>query len=222
VPSRALEALDSSGVAYQVIRHGPVRSLAEAANARGVEPADVVKTMVVRRGEGDYLFVLVPGDRTISWPKLRALLGVSRLSMPDAALAREVTGYERGTITPLGSTTAWPVVTDERVLGRQITLGAGEHGVAVAVRAEEVLAALGATVADVTEPEDTYGRSGRRDGEAELSGRHDVIGLPPGAEGRGLDPALARRRAEPPDAVAGGIDVDAITARRDAHTESAR
>jgi len=154
VPNSALAALDSSGIAYRVIRHGPVRSLAEAAKARGVEPADVVKTMVVRRGEGDYFFVLVPGDRAISWPKLRALLGVSRLSMPDATVAREVTGYERGTITPLGATTAWPVITDERVLGREITLGAGEPGVAVAVHAEDVLTALSATVADVTEPED--------------------------------------------------------------------
>jgi Cys-tRNA(Pro)/Cys-tRNA(Cys) deacylase len=154
VPNSAFEALDSSGVAYRVIRHGPVSSLAEAAKARGVEPADVVKTMVVRRGEGDYVFVLVPGDRTISWPKLRALLGISRLSMPDATVAREVTGYERGTITPLGATTAWPVISDERVLGREITLGAGAQGVAVAVQAEDVLAALGATVADVTEAED--------------------------------------------------------------------
>jgi Cys-tRNA(Pro)/Cys-tRNA(Cys) deacylase len=163
VPSSALDTLDSSGIAYRVIRHGPVRSLAEAAKARGVEPADVVKTMVVRRGEGSYIFVLVPGDRAISWPKLRALLGVSRLSMPDATVARDVTGYERGTITPLGSTTPWPVITDERVLGREITLGAGEHGVAVAVRAEDVLAMLSATVADVTEPEDTLRDPGRRD-----------------------------------------------------------
>jgi Cys-tRNA(Pro)/Cys-tRNA(Cys) deacylase len=154
VPSSALDALDSSGIAYRVIRHGPVGSLAEAAAARGVEPADVVKTMVVRRGEGDYVFVLVPGDRTISWPKLRAVLGVSRLSMPDATVAREATGYERGTITPLGSTTAWPVIADEHVLGREITLGAGEHGGAVAVRADDVLTMLNATVADVTEPED--------------------------------------------------------------------
>jgi Cys-tRNA(Pro)/Cys-tRNA(Cys) deacylase len=151
VPNSALAALNSSGIAYRVIRHGPVRSLAEAAKARGVDPADVVKTMVVRRGDGDYVFVLVPGDRAISWPKLRALLGVSRLSMPDATVAREVTGYERGTITPLGSTTPWPVIADERVLGREITLGAGEHDVAVAVRAEDVLAVLSATVADVTE-----------------------------------------------------------------------
>ena len=154
MPSAALDALESSGIAYRVIRHGPVRSLAEAAKARGVEPADVVKTMVVRRGKGDYVFVLVPGDRAISWPRLRALLGVNRLSMPDATVARQVTGYEHGTITPLGSTTAWPVIADERVLGRDITLGAGEHGVAVAVRAEDVLAVLSATVADVTQAGD--------------------------------------------------------------------
>ncbi len=160
MPSPALDTLDSFGIAYRIIRHGPVSSLAEAATARGVEPADVVKTMVVRRGKGDYVLVLVPGDRAISWPKLRAVLGVSRLSMPDATIAKEVTGYERGTITPLGSTTAWPVIADERVLGREITLGAGEHGVAVAVRAQDVLNALNAAVADVTEPEETQPRPG--------------------------------------------------------------
>ena len=136
-----------------MIRHGPVRSLAEAARARGVAPADVVKTLVVRRGADDFLFVLVPGDRVISWPKLRELLGVSRLSMPDAEVARQATGYERGTITPLGSVRAWPVIADERVLGREITLGAGEHGLALAVDADQIVAALNAAVADVSDPE---------------------------------------------------------------------
>lgn len=148
---RALAALDASGLTYRLIRHGPVGSLAEAAQARGVEPAAVVKTLVVRRGEDDLLFVLVPGDRTISWPRLRDLLGVTRMSMPDAASALDATGYERGTITPFGSTTDWPVIADERLRGNEITLGAGAHGVAVAVDADAVLTALDATVADVTD-----------------------------------------------------------------------
>jgi Cys-tRNA(Pro)/Cys-tRNA(Cys) deacylase len=107
----------------------------------------------VRRGADDFLFVLVPGDRTISWPKLRALLGVSRLSMRDATVAREVTGYERGTITPLGSAVAWPVIADERLSGRQISLGAGEHGVAIAADADDLVSMLGATTADIIDPE---------------------------------------------------------------------
>src|SRR3954466_7196675 len=133
----ALDAVRAAGIPHRVVRHGPVRSLAEAAEARGVEPRDVVKTLVVRRGDDDYLFVLVPGDRVISWPKLRALLGVSRLSMPDAATAKDVTGYERGTITPFGSARPWPVVADERMRGRRVSLGAGEHGVALEVAADE-------------------------------------------------------------------------------------
>jgi Cys-tRNA(Pro)/Cys-tRNA(Cys) deacylase len=150
---RALAAVRAAGLGHRVIRHGPVRSLAEAAHARGVEPAAVVKTLVVRRADDDFLFVLVPGDRTIAWPKLRAVLGVSRLSMPDAETALAATGYERGTITPFGSTTAWPVVADERLLGHEVTLGGGAHGVAVAVAADAAVAALSATVADITDPE---------------------------------------------------------------------
>ena len=149
----ALEAAEAAGLSHRVIRHGPVRNLAEAARARGVAPADVVKTLVVRRGADDFLFVLVPGDRAISWPKLRRLLGVSRLSMPDAEVARQATGYERGTITPFGSARPWPVIADERVRGREITLGAGEHGLALAADAGAILRALGASVADISDPE---------------------------------------------------------------------
>lgn len=147
----AIGAAEALGLAHRVTRHGPVRSLEEAAAARGIAPAAVVKTIVVRLADDDFRFVLVPGDRQIAWPKLRALLGVSRLSMPDAETARQVTGYVRGTITPLGSTTAWPVVADERLTGT-ISLGGGARGVALSLDADALVAALDATVADVTEP----------------------------------------------------------------------
>jgi Cys-tRNA(Pro)/Cys-tRNA(Cys) deacylase len=151
---RALAALADAGIDHRIVRHGRVASLAEAAEARGVAPEQVVKTLVVRRGEDDYLFVLVPGGRQIAWPRLRALLGVSRLSMPDAATALEVTGYERGTITPFGSLHPWPVVADERLEGT-ISIGAGGHGVTALADAADVLRVLSATVADVTAPEST-------------------------------------------------------------------
>ena len=89
---RARAAIEASGLAHRTTEHGPVASLQEAAQARGLTPDRVLKSIVVRRGEADHLFVLVPGGRTISWPKLRALLGVNRLSMPsaDAATPRPV------------------------------------------------------------------------------------------------------------------------------------
>lgn len=149
---RAAQALADAGIPHTLVRHGRVGSLAEAAAARGVEPAGIVKTLVVRRGDDDFLFVLVPGDRAISWPKLRALLGISRMSMPDAATARDVTGYERGTITPFGSLRAWPVVADARVAGRTVSIGGGGHGVGATLDGDDLVRVLGATVADVTDP----------------------------------------------------------------------
>lgn len=151
VATPAIADVTARDLDHIVVRHGPVRSLEEAAEARGVSPADIVKTLVVRRGDEDYLFVLVPGDRVISWPKLRALLGVSRLSMPDADVALEVTGYERGTITPFGATRRWPVIADASLAHTVVSIGGGGHGVSLTMSADDVITALAAEVADVTE-----------------------------------------------------------------------
>lgn len=113
-----------------------------------MRPDQVVKTLVVRRGEDDYVLVLVPGDRSLSWPKLRALLGVNRMALPDADEALAATGYARGTITPLGLDL--PVVADERIVGGEITLGTGQRNTVVALSADAVVDAYAAIVADVT------------------------------------------------------------------------
>ena len=157
--SPALAALKKSGIAYTVTEHGPVSSLEEAAAARGVEPSQILKTLVVRKAEDDYVLVLVPGDRQISWPKLRELLGVNRLSLPDKEVAKAATGYERGTITPFGALRSpsgepWPVVADALVTSRPgpVSIGAGAHGVAATIDPADLVTTLKATVADVTEP----------------------------------------------------------------------
>ena len=147
---RGVAAAEALGLSFVVTRHGPVGSLAEAAAARGIRPGQIVKTIVVRVREDDHRFVLVPGDREIAWPKLRALLEVNRISMPSAQAAYDVTGYERGTITPLGARSALPVIADASIAGT-VSIGGGAPGVALSVDAGQLLVALGATVADVTD-----------------------------------------------------------------------
>ncbi len=137
------------GIPVEFIERPAAGSLEEAAGLLGIEPAQIVKSLVVKRSDGTFLFALIPGDRQISWPKLRAAVGVNKLQLPDAGQALAATGYERGTITPLGSTTAWPVFADERISGR-IAMGAGEHGLSAFVDAERLVAGFAATVADIS------------------------------------------------------------------------
>ncbi len=135
------------------IRERPVaNSLAEAAAILGIAPAGIVKTLVVKRSDDTYLFALVPGDRAISWPKLRAVVGVNKLQLPDPERALAATGYERGTIVPIGSTTDWPIYADEQIVGQRIAMGAGAHGYSLFVEADDLIAAYGATVADISQP----------------------------------------------------------------------
>jgi Cys-tRNA(Pro) deacylase len=149
----AIRALAGTGLRYEVVRTVPASSAEESAALQGIEVGHLLRTIVVRRGAEDFVFVLVPGGRQIDWPKLRARLGVKRLSLPDADQAREATGYERGAITPFGALRPWPVVADAVIpdLGR-VAIGGGARGVNLHVNAAELLATLDADVADVTAP----------------------------------------------------------------------
>jgi Cys-tRNA(Pro) deacylase len=147
---RVLADATERGIDVEFRERPNARSLEEAAELMNLPTSRVIKTLVVKRHDGDFLFALVPGDRQISWAKLRALVGVNKLQLPDASVALAATGYERGTIVPLGSTTAWPVYADSRVSGR-IALGAGEHGLSALVDASQLIAGLHATVADITD-----------------------------------------------------------------------
>jgi Cys-tRNA(Pro)/Cys-tRNA(Cys) deacylase len=140
------------GIEVEFVERTAARSLAEAADILGITPADIVKSLVVKRHDGTFLFAEVPGDRQISWAKLRAVVGVNKLQLPEASVALDATGYERGTITPLGSTTAWPVYVDSRIVGRRVSMGAGEHGLSMFVEADQLIAGLQATVADISDP----------------------------------------------------------------------
>jgi Cys-tRNA(Pro) deacylase len=139
-----------SSIEHTVVRHGKVGSLEEAAELRGVPASAVIKTMVVRRGDGDYVFVLVPGDRVIDWSKLRSHIGVRRLSMPDADEALDVTGYVRGTITPFGSSHPWPVIADTLVSSGAVSIGGGARGVSFTLDGADLCLALNADISDVT------------------------------------------------------------------------
>lgn len=150
---RVRQAAAARGLEIEIRERPNARSLFEAAELLGIEPSGIVKTLVVKRADDTYLFALVPGGRSISWPKLRAVVGVNKLRLPEAELALAATGYERGTIVPIGSTTDWPVYADETIVGRRIAMGAGAHGYSLFVEADDLIAAYGAIVADISVPE---------------------------------------------------------------------
>ena len=149
----AIRVVAASGVPFRVVQTERAGSAEESAELQGIELGQLIRSIVVRRGAGDYVFVLVPGGRQIAWARLRAHLGVSRLSLPDQDEARDATGYERGTITPFASSTAWPVVADATLVDRAVVaIGAGAHGVNLHLDPADLVRLVRADLADVTNP----------------------------------------------------------------------
>jgi Cys-tRNA(Pro)/Cys-tRNA(Cys) deacylase len=148
---RMLAAAADRGLAVEVRPRPPATSLAEAAVVLGITPADIAKTLVLRRSGDLYLYAVIPGDTQIAWPRLRTLVGVNKMTLPDAAEALAATGYERGTITPVGAHGDWPLYVDQRLVGHRVAMGSGAHGYSAFLDADDLVATYHAIVADIGE-----------------------------------------------------------------------
>ena len=128
---------------HRVVRTRAANSAEESAELQGIALDQLLRTIVVRRGDDDYLFVLVPGGRRFDWPKLRAHLGVSRLSLPDADEARTspATNAARSPRSARGR--AWPVIVDASALEpTAVAIGGGMRGVNVHLSPTELVEEL--------------------------------------------------------------------------------
>lgn len=151
IETPAIAAIAGTDLVVTVVRTPRAGSATESAALQGIPLGALLRTIVVRRGDEDYLFVLVPADRRFDWPKLRTHLGVRRLTLPDAEEARRATGYERYTITPIGATQAWPVIVDASAMDHElVSVGGGGFGVNLHLAPAELVRHLGADVVDVS------------------------------------------------------------------------
>jgi len=138
-------ALDELQIPYHLFVHaGPVHSLEQAARERQQLPDQVIRSIVFRVSQDDFLMVLIAGDRQIAWPALRRYLGQSRLTLATEDEVRSVTGYERGAVAPFGLPQPLRILVDESVFTHEeVSLGSGVRGTAVIMTSFDLRCALG-------------------------------------------------------------------------------
>jgi len=137
-------ALEAKGIPYRVFRHpGPVTSLEQAARERGQRPDQVVRSILFRLAQDEFVMVLVSGPDQVSWSALRRYLGRSRLSMASQEEVLAATGYSLGAVSPFGLPAPMRILVDESILDEEeISIGSGERGVTVIVSSKDFFAAL--------------------------------------------------------------------------------
>jgi Cys-tRNA(Pro)/Cys-tRNA(Cys) deacylase len=138
-------ALDELNIPHRVFTHpGPVNSLEQAARERGQRPEQVIRSILFRIGEDEYLMALVAGPAQISWKALRAYLGQSRMTMASEDEVLAVSGYPIGAVSPFGTLRKLRVLVDPRVfLEEEISIGSGIRGTTVILKSVDLKRALG-------------------------------------------------------------------------------
>ncbi len=133
-------ALEKLGIPHQVFRHvNPVTSLEQAARERGQRPEQVVRSILFRIAEDEFVMVLAAGPAQISWKLLRKLLGKSRISMATEDEVLAVTGYRIGTVGPFGISRQLKVLIEAGVLSEEeISIGSGMRNTAVVLRSADL------------------------------------------------------------------------------------
>jgi Cys-tRNA(Pro)/Cys-tRNA(Cys) deacylase len=103
----------------------------EAANALGVEPGRLFKTLIASI-DGRLVCAVVPVSGRLDLKALAAAAGGKRGVLADAAAAQRATGYVLGGISPLGQKTRLPVVVDASALAfSSVFVSAGKRGLQV-------------------------------------------------------------------------------------------
>jgi Ala-tRNA(Pro) deacylase len=146
--------LEAEGVDYELLPHSHTESAFAEAQALGVDPTDVAKTLVVETPDG-YARAVVPASARLDLRKLSDFLGTGKKQVhlaTEEALARDYPEFDLGAVPPVGGRRRDPVVIDSRLAEREsVVLEAGSHDESIRVACTDLFRLTGAKVADISQ-----------------------------------------------------------------------
>jgi Ala-tRNA(Pro) deacylase len=146
-----IEELTREQLGYELIEHDRTETAAEEAEAVGIPPAEVAKTIVLVTDAGFVRAVLSAGDR-LDIHKARDLLGTGKTARlaTESELADAYPMFELGAVPPFGGPAGDRVLVDRALAEREsVVLEAGSHEQSVRVKTSDQIALAKAEIADI-------------------------------------------------------------------------
>ena len=142
--SPVIQALDELDIRYRVFVHaGPVNSLEQAAQERGQQPEQIIRSLLFRLSREDFIMALMAGPQQVDWKTLRRTLGEKRLTTASEEEVLRVTGYPRGAVSPFGLPQPLRILADPAIfVPQEISIGSGVRGTTVILSSADLCRAL--------------------------------------------------------------------------------
>lgn len=152
--TNAMRILESLGIEYEVLSYEWDEEHLDAVHASqtaGLLPQQVFKTIVMQDNTKDVYVFCLPADFSVSLKKARVLTGSKELDLIKLNQLQDLTGYIRGGCSPLGMKKHYPTFIEELAqLEEYVFVSAGQRGLQLKIRPEDLIRAANATFADFT------------------------------------------------------------------------
>ncbi|CZF78788.1 aminoacyl-tRNA deacylase [Grimontia marina] len=152
-----LSILRDAGISHRLLPHASeATTILDAAKQRGVEPDQLVKSMLLRDMGGQMALACVPGTASVDPKKVRDLLGCRRMTMVDSKHVQSITGYSPGMVTPISVFGMLPIFFDPSLADfEHINISSGSPMAGVELRFQDLVDFCGPTIADISRDTET-------------------------------------------------------------------
>jgi len=152
--TNAMRILESLGIEYEVLSYEWDEEHLDAVHASqtaGLLPQQVFKTIVMQDTDKAVFVFCLPADFSVNLKKARVLTGSKELDLIKLNQLQDLTGYIRGGCSPLGMKKHYPTFIEELAqLEEYVFVSAGQRGLQLKIRPEDLIRAANATFADFT------------------------------------------------------------------------
>jgi Ala-tRNA(Pro) deacylase len=131
VPHRIQDLLTRRNVPFDLTRHRPVYTSAEAAEVRGESLHSGAKALVVK-ADDHFVMLVLPGDHSLDSKLARKVLGAKSIRFASREEVVAITGLEPGSIPPFGTLFGLKTFCDTALREcEKINFNAGSHSESV-------------------------------------------------------------------------------------------
>ncbi|MEA4861178.1 MAG: Cys-tRNA(Pro) deacylase [Sphaerochaeta sp.] len=152
--TNAMRLLESMGIAYEVVSYSWDEEHLDAVHASmmaGLSPQQVYKTIVMQDSDNQVSVFCLPAEFSVSLKKARELTQSKDLELIKLDALQSITGYIRGGCSPLGMKRHFPTFIEEVAqLEPYIFVSAGQRGLQLKIRPDDLVLAANAQFADFT------------------------------------------------------------------------
>jgi Cys-tRNA(Pro) deacylase len=139
VKNNILRILDEADVDYELIQHEHIHTAQEACKVRGSDLSECIKSLIFKTKEGDFILVLVPGNKKADTKGLRKLIGTRDIHLASPEEVLKVAGCEIGSVGPFGPKTRLKTYMDGGILKNEYCyFSIGTHTDSIKMRPQDL------------------------------------------------------------------------------------